>query len=195
MPSCVHRSDGAGDCWPSLGCPEEGGRGCGGGRGPSWAMGVHGAGVTARLCQCSGPGEGQNRGETPAAHTPLVPCERPPGMGWDHHGGLTSGGRSNAWGSRAGGDRAALLNWPQGSWGPRGAPLPALGLQCLPSQPSSRDLLDPHGSRVRLWTAHGGTQFNTEKSLTLMSPFLSVISREALNTQYLLRRKEKCVLT
>lgn len=104
------------------------------GRGPSWAMGVHGAGVTAHLCQCSGPGEGQNRGETPAGHTPLIPCERPPGMGWDHHGGLTSGGRSNAWGSSGGGPgcppelAAGVLGTPRRPPpGPRAAvpPVPA----------------------------------------------------------------------
>ena len=69
---------------------------------PSWVIGVHVARVTSRLCQCCGPGEGQNRGDTPAGHgalnTALVPCERPPWMRCEHHGGLTSGGRSNAWG-------------------------------------------------------------------------------------------------
>ena len=105
MPSCAHRSDGAEDCGPRLGSREEGGRGCRGGEGrgvPSWAIGVHAAGVTSRLCQCCGPGEGQNRGDTPAGlsalNRPLVPCERLPRMRCEHHGGLTSGGRSNAWG-------------------------------------------------------------------------------------------------
>ena len=104
------------------------------GRGvPSWAIGVHVARVTSRLCQCCGPGEGQNRGDTPAGlsalNRPLVPCERPPRMRCEHHGGLTSGGRSNAWGR--GRDLGCPPELAAGVLGTPEAPLPlqVLGLQ------------------------------------------------------------------